>query len=613
MTKTAVADPAFDDSTLDEAVRRAIDAWGPEPTQLLQVLREVQETLGFLPPPALARIGSALGVPIARVRGVVAFYSFLYAEPRGAYRVLLSDNVTDRMRGSQTRLEEMCHRLWVEPGKLSEDGLVSIARTSCIGMGDQAPALLVNGWPVPRVDAARASQLCDLMLSRVPLDEWPRELFVVEDHIHRRDVMLSDPLQPGDAIRAALARGDASGTGPQAMLDEVKSARLLGRGGAGFTTGVKWESCSRQPIEPRVVVCNADEGEPGTFKDRVLLTRYADLVFEGMTVAAWGIKATRGFVYLRGEYRYLLDALRATLARRRREGLLGRGICGRDGFDFDVQVHVGAGSYVCGEASAQVESLEGKRGIPRNRPPRLAERGYLGLPTIVNNVESYCAAALIALHGAEWFRSRGTARSSGTKLLSVSGDCERPGIYEYPLGITVREVLEDSGARDAIAVQAGGPSGVCLGQDEFGRRIAFEDIETGGAFIVFDGSRDMFEVARHFAHFFAHESCGFCTPCRVGTSLLRNLMDKIRDGKGSQYDLLTIEELGRLLANASHCGLGESAGRPLLGTLQRFRPAYERRLGSPAVEPAFDLDGALARARRMTGRDDPGAHLGETP
>jgi len=607
-----VTAPEFDDAILDEAVRRAIDAWGREPTQLLQVLREVQESLGFLPPPALARIAGALGVPIARVRGVVAFYSFLYAEPRGVYRVLFSDNVTDRMRGSASRLAEMCHRLWVEPGKLSEDGLVSIDRTSCIGMGDQAPAVLVNGRPVPRVDAERASQLCDLMLSRVPLTEWPRELFVVEDHIRRRDVMLSDPLQPGDAIRAALARGDASGTGPQAMLDEVKNARLLGRGGAGFTTGVKWESCSRQPIEPRVVVCNADEGEPGTFKDRLLLNRYADLVFEGMTVAAYGIRATRGFVYLRGEYRYLLDALRETLERRRRDGLLGRSICGRQGFDFDVQIHVGAGSYVCGEASAQVESLEGKRGIPRNRPPRLAERGYLGLPTIVNNVESYCAAALIALHGADWFRSRGTSRSSGTKLLSVSGDCERPGIYEYPLGITVREVLEDSGARGAIAVQAGGPSGVCLGQDEFERRIAFEDIETGGAFIVFDGSRDMFEVARHFAHFFAHESCGFCTPCRVGTSLLRNLMDKIRDGKGSQHDLLTIEELARLLAGASHCGLGESAGRPLLGTLQRFRPAYERRLGSPAVEPAFDLDGALARARRMTGRDDPGAHLGET-
>jgi [NiFe] hydrogenase diaphorase moiety large subunit len=602
-----------DAASTDSAVEDALRAWGREPTQLLQVLREVQESLGFLPPPALARIASALGVPIARVRGVVAFYSFLHAKPRGAYRVLFSDNVTDRMRGSEDRLREFGQRLWVEPGKVSQDGLVSLGRASCIGLDDHAPALLVNGRPIADVDVARATLLGDLILARVPLAEWPPELFVVEDQVRRADVMLTDPIRPGEAIRAAITRGEADGTGPQATLEEIKAARLLGRGGAGFTTGVKWESCSRQPVTPRVVVCNADEGEPGTFKDRLLLGRYADLVFEGMTVAAWGIGATLGFVYLRGEYRYLLDALRETLERRRRDGLLGKAICGREGFDFDVQIHVGAGSYVCGEASALVESLEGKRGIPRNRPPRLAEKGYLGLPTIVNNVESYCTAALIVLHGADWFRSRGTARSSGTKLLSVSGDCERPGVYEYPLGVTVREVLEDAGARGTIAVQAGGPSGACLGQDEFERRIAFEDIETGGAFIVFDGSRDMFEVARHFAHFFAEESCGFCTPCRVGTSLLRNLMDKIRDGKGSVHDLNAIEELGRLLGKASHCGLGESAAKPLLGTLRRFRPAYERRLGSSAVEPAFDLDGALARARRMTGRDDPGAHLGETP
>jgi len=592
-------------------VERAVAEWGREPTSLLQVLRVTQEALGWLPPGALERVSAVLGVPIARVRGVVAFYAFLYAEPQGEYRVLFSDDVTDRMRSSGDRLREMGERLWVEPGRVSEDGLVSLGRTSSIGLNDHAPALLVNGRPVPDVDAARAALICDLILARTPQSLWPAELFRVEDTVRRSDVLLNDPLRPGEGIRAALERGDAAGNGPQATLDEIKAARLLGRGGAGFTTGVKWESCSRQPVTPRVVVCNADEGEPGTFKDRLLLGRYADLIFEGMTVAAWGIGAAQGFVYLRGEYRYLYDALEATLARRRRDGLLGRSICGREGFDFDVRVHVGAGSYVCGEASALVESLEGKRGIPRNRPPRLAERGYLGRPTIVNNVESYCTAALIVKHGADWFRSRGTERSSGTKLLSVSGDCERPGVYEYPLGVSVRQVLEDCGARDTMAVQAGGPSGVCLGQDDFDRRIAFEDIETGGAFVVFDGSRDVFEIARHYAHFFAEESCGFCTPCRVGTSLLRKLMDKIRDGKGSQHDLRTIEELAALLHNASHCGLGESAGRPLLGTLERFRPAYERRLGSTAGEPAFDLDGALARARRMTGRDDPGAHLGE--
>ncbi|MCU0976543.1 MAG: NAD(P)H-dependent oxidoreductase subunit E [Steroidobacteraceae bacterium] len=597
------------DDAAATALERALARWGREPVRLLQVLREVQEALGWLPPPALTAVSRALGVPLAQVRGVVAFYSFLHAEPRGEYRLLFSDDVPDRMAGSGQRLAEMCERLWLEPGKLSEDGLVSVERTPALGLCDQAPALLVNGRPVTRLTAARAGQVCELVLARVPLEAWPADLFEVEDHVRRRDVLLGDDTRPGEALDAAFARGDAAGLGPQSLLDEIKAARLLGRGGAGFTTGVKWESCSRQPVTPRVVVCNADEGEPGTFKDRLLLRRHFDLVVEGMTLAAWAIGATLGFVYLRGEYRWLLDSLEATLARRREAGLLGRSIRGRPGFDFDIEIHVGAGSYVCGEASALVESLEGKRGIPRNRPPRLAEVGYRGLPTIVNNVESYCAAALIARHGADWFKSRGTARSSGTKLLSVSGDCARPGIYEYPFGVAVREVLADCGGEGAIAVQAGGPSGACLGQDEFGRRVAFEDIETGGALVVFGPERDMFEVARHYAHFFAEESCGFCTPCRVGTSLLKTLVDKVAEGKGTPRDLAEIERLGGVLRTASHCGLGESAPRPLIDTLRRFRPAWERRLGSSSMEPSFDLDGALARARRMTGRDDEGAHL----
>ncbi len=537
----------LDLSGLDACVDAAIDAWGGEPTHLLQVLREIQERYNHVPPAAVERVAARLRTSIARVRGVIGFYDFLSDRPSGLYRIVFSDEVVDRMRGSHLLQEQMCRTLWIEPGKLSEDGLVSVAKTAALGLGDQGPSLLVNGRPVTNLDAARIEQMCNFILERRAVDEWPAEWFAIDDRIRRRDAILEDASQPGDAIRAAMARADAAASGPQAVLDEIKAASLLGRGGAGYTTGLKWESCRRQKIEPRVVVCNADEGEPGTFKDRVLLTRRAELVVEGMTVAALGIGATQGFIYLRGEYRYLLESLRAVLARRRQEGLLGRAILGRPGFDFDVAIHCGAGSYVCGEASALIESLEGKRGIPRNRPPRLAERGYLGRPTIVNNVETYCAAAQIALHGAEWFRRRGTARSSGTKLISVSGDCERPGVYEYPLGVSIREVLADCGARDTIAVQCGGPSGTCVDQDEFDRRIAFEDIESGGAFMVFDASRDLFEVARHFAHFFADESCGFCTPCRVGTSLMRRVMDKIHDGKGSEHDLQTLGELQRMV------------------------------------------------------------------
>jgi [NiFe] hydrogenase diaphorase moiety large subunit len=297
------------------------------------------------------------------------------------------------------------------------------------------------------------------------------------------------------------------------------------------------------------------------------------------------------------------------LARRRAENLLGSQILGQAGFDFDIDIHLGAGAYVCGEESALIESLEGKRGVPRNRPPYPVTHGYLQKPTTVNNVETFCAAALIARNGGEWYRSIGTAKSAGTKLLSVAGDCARPGIYEYPFGTTVRRVLEDCGAEHTLAVQISGPSGVCIDASEFDRRIAFEDLPTAGAFTVFDASRDMFEVARNYAHFFAHESCGFCTPCRVGTAMLRDTMDKVAAGQGTPYDLAEIEKLDKVLRMSAHCGLGHTACNPTLDTLKRFRPVYERRLKSLDFVPAFDLDGALATARRMTGRDDAGAHL----
>ncbi|MDX1697808.1 MAG: NADH-ubiquinone oxidoreductase-F iron-sulfur binding region domain-containing protein, partial [Thiohalobacterales bacterium] len=299
----------------------------------------------------------------------------------------------------------------------------------------------------------------------------------------------------------------------------------------------------------------------------------------------------------------------AVMEHRRAVGLLGSDICNEPGFDFDIELHLGAGAYVCGEESALIESLEGKRGIPRNRPPYPVTHGYLQQPTTVNNVETFCAAALVALHGGEWYRSIGIPGSAGTKLLSVSGDCAYPGIYEYPFGVTVRQVLDDCGAERTQAVQISGPSGTCIDATELDRRIGFDDLPTAGAFMVFDESRDIFEVARNFTHFFAHESCGFCTPCRVGTTLLRNLMDKLHRGKGSRHDLNRIFRLNSQLEFASHCGLGHTACNPLLDTIKRFRPAYEQHLESLEFEPAFDLDGALERARAMTGRTDAGAYL----
>jgi len=586
------------------ALEALLQRHGRDPHALLQLLRELQAEHGWLPRATLAQVAAALGLTPAQVEGVAGFYRFLHTQPVGRYRILFSDNITDRMLGSEALMADLCRRLGVAPGRVSDDGRVSVARTSCTGLCDQGPALLINHHAVvTRLDAARVAQLAGLVRGGVPVAQWPAEWFEVQDQVRRADVLLAEPPAPGAALSAALARGIPG------MLSEMKLSNLRGRGGAGFATGLKWSLCRQAQGSEHVVVCNADEGEPGTFKDRVLLTRHADAVLEGMTIAAWLIGARRGFVYLRGEYRYLLERLEAVLQRRRDAGLLGTAILGRAGFDFDVRIHVGAGAYVCGEESSLIESLEGRRGTPRIRPPFPVQSGYLGQPTIVNNVETFCAAVHIALQGGAWWASIGTPKSAGTKIHSVSGDCERPGLYEYPFGTRIGRILEDCGARDTQAVQVGGPSGLCLSAFEFGRRIAFEDVPTAGAFMVFDRSRDMFEVARCFAHFFAHESCGFCTPCRVGTALVVKRMDKLAAGHGSRHDIDVLFELDKLMHGATHCGLGATACNPLRDTIAKFRPAYERHLKSLYFEPGFDLDAELSIARHLTGRDDPGAHL----
>ena len=576
---------------------------GHQAVNLMQILRETQEHFGWLHPDAIDYLTQQLNVPYTKIEGMASFYAFFYLQPRGKYRMLFSDNISDRMLGNQFLMERMCRNLWVEPGKTSEDGLVSIAVTSCTGMCDQGPALLVNNLAVPNLTEQRVDAICELIRGEVPLTSWPAEYFQVADNIRRQDLLLEQGFVPGSALAAALQRG------PEGVLAEIKASSLRGRGGAGFSTAIKWEACRNAPGAAHYVVCNADEGEPGTFKDRVLLNSYADKVFEGMTLCAYVIGANQGMLYLRGEYRYLLDQLNAVLKRRRENNLLGTSILGQAGFDFDIEIHLGAGAYICGEESALIESLEGKRGTPRNRPPFPVTHGYLNQPTVVNNVETFAATCHIALQGGAWYAAIGTPKSAGTKLLSVSGDCTRPGIYEYPFGVSVRQVLEDCGARDPQAVQISGPSGVTLAADEFDRVIAFEELPTAGAFMVFDTRRDMFEVARNFVHFFAHESCGFCTPCRVGTSLLKNLMDKLHNGHGSPYDFNEIEKLNRILLSMSHCGLGHTACNPVLDTIAKFRPAYTRRLQQQDFTPAFSLDWSLQAARQMTGRDDSGAHL----
>jgi [NiFe] hydrogenase diaphorase moiety large subunit len=583
-------------------------------TELLQILREVQASLLCIAPSTMRSIADALKIPLTQVQAATEFYSFLSSEPVGRFDIRMSDSITDHMLGSREIADYLCEKLDIGAGQTRSDGAVSFHFTSCTGLCDQGPAALVNGLALSRLDSARIDRIAELVNSDTPLSEWPPEFFHVEDNIRQSSLLLEGALEPGAAIRQALSRGR------DATFDELEQSGLRGRGGAGFNTAWKWRFCYEGPEEDpfcpvdktaseRFVVCNADEGEPGTFKDRVLLNTYAHEVFEGMTVCAALVGARQGYLYLRGEYLHLHEPLLRVLEERRRLNLLGANIAGQDDFDFDIKIHLGAGAYICGEESALIESLEGKRGTPRNRPPYPVTHGYLGKPTVVNNVETFVSAARIALYGGAWFAAKGTEKSKGTKILSISGDCARPGIYEYPFGATIAEILTDCGATETLGVQIGGPSGTFISAHEFDRKLAFEDLATGGSFIVFNQTRDVLEITRNFTHFFAHESCGFCTPCRVGTSLLRNMLDKICEGHGTPYDLVELTHLAKLVKTTSHCGLGQTAANPILSTLERYPDLYEKRLGAINFEPGFDLDGALGVSRRLTGRDDAHAHL----
>ena len=589
-------------SGIGDTVARALKRHGSNPTHLLQILREIQEETDWISPELEREIATALCVQVTKVQSVVQFYSFLYDRPRGRYRILFSDNITDRMFGNSALIEHMLKRLKLHRGQTSADGAVSVDTTSCTGMCDQGPALLINNRAVTRLTFRRIDEICELIRSGAPVTEWPEEYFRVDDNIRRRETLLTS-IEPGVALDAAIARGR------QGMMDEMKRSKLRGRGGAGFPTGTKFEGARNAPGAEKYIVCNADEGEPGTFKDRVLLNSYAVRVLEGMAISGFAVGSTKGFIYLRGEYRHLLDKLRAEIDLMRGAGRLGTAIRGCPGFDFDIEIHMGAGGYVCGEGTAMVESLEGKPGRPRVRPPSMVSVGYLGKPTVVDNVETLAHVTEIAIEGGSSFAKRGTKTSTGTKLISVSGDCLRPGVYEYQFGVTISRVLEDCGANAVTAIQIGGASGVCLTPDEFSRRIAFEDMSTAGAFMIFGPDRDLFEVARNFAHFFAHESCGFCTPCRVGTAIQRNIMDKIAEGRGSRYEINDLMRLVDFMKRTSHCGLGETAGNAVRDTLNKFRPSYERRITAHDFAPAIDLEAALEPARRITARDDAEAHL----
>ena len=581
-----------------------------DPTRLMDIVRTVQEQFGCVSEETIDEIAGILSIPRVEIEGLVTFYSFLSTEPKGNIVIRLCNDIIDRMFGADVIAEAFSRELGINFGETTSDGEISLEYTPCIGMCDQAPAALINNEVITYLSTDRVKEIVKTLkksgnpkklISRLGDGNNAQDLVrsMVHNNIRKKgDVIFAD-YEENKGLKKALAMS------PVEVINEIKTARLRGRGGAGFPAGIKWEFTRNAEGEKKYIICNADEGEPGTFKDRVLLTELPDRLFEGMTLAGYAIGAEEGILYLRGEYAYLYDFLKHVIEERTKNGLLGNDILGKKGVHFHIRIQMGAGAYVCGEETALISSCEGFRGDPKNRPPFPAQKGYLGNPTVVNNVETFCAVVRVLDMGAGWFAELGSKGSAGTKVLSISGDCSRPGVYEYPFGISVRQLLKDVGAEDAKALQIGGPSGQMISEADFEKTICYDDLATGGSVVVFGQDRDILEIVDYYMDFFIDESCGYCTPCRVGNVLLKRYLEKIMKGNGEADDLRILEELGKTVKTMSRCGLGQTSPNPILSTLQKFRPVYESLLkeGEEGFQPSFNIQDALADSKRIAGHD----------
>ncbi|OGV62524.1 MAG: NADH:ubiquinone oxidoreductase [Lentisphaerae bacterium RIFOXYC12_FULL_60_16] len=594
---------------LEVRVRAICQAHENNRTRLMDIVNAVQNEFGYVPGCALDAIAKECGTQRVAVQSLVSFYAFHSELPKGRHVIRLCNDIVDQFQDVQAVADAMVDEAGVPFGQTTPDNLLHLEWTPCIGMSDQAPAAIVDDVIFPRLTPAKAKALvkalkagksCAELAGRTGDGNNSHRL--VKSAVHnnlrlRGDVIFAD-YHPGSGLAKALAMS------PAEVVRDVKTSRLRGRGGAGFPTGMKWDFARQTDNRNKYVICNADEGEPGTFKDRVILTECPELLFDGMTIAGYATGSAHGILYLRAEYAYLKAFIEDLLAKRHKKGLLGKDVAGKTGFNFDIRIQMGAGAYICGEETALISSCEGRRGDPKNRPPFPAQKGYLECPTIVNNVETFCCAARILQEGPGWFAQKGSKGSPGTKLLSVSGDCEKPGVYEVPFGIQLQDLLEMVGADHPAAVQIGGPSGSLVGKAEFNRTICYDDLATGGSVMIFNQKRDVLKIAMYFLDFFIEESCGYCTPCRVGNVLIRERLGRFLNGTAESADLDYLTRLGTTVKFMSRCGMGQTSPNPVLTTLKNFPDAYRSRVKErkDKFQPTFDIGAALVDSQALAGR-----------
>ena len=546
------------------SIKPAIESYLPMGRAgLLPALHAAQKIYGWISEPVAAEIARSLRVPLADVHGVIEFYSLFYNEPTSRRVIRVCADVACALKGGDKVLEQLCSQHGLKPRQTTGDLSLTIEPSPCLGLCEHAPAV----WTM---DEGRSTTGDGTKAENRPLSMVYGSIRMLTPNCGNGTTSL-------EAYGDYVALKKAFTMKPEEVVAEVKASGLVGRGGAAFPTGIKWEGAAKAAGDQKYIICNADESEPGTFKDRILLLDDPHRTIEGMRIAAFAIGATKGYIYIRGEYPYIAPVLENALTEARSAGYLNE--------KFDIEIRVGAGAYICGEETALFESIEGKRGFPRIKPPFPTTHGVFGKPTVVNNVESLCNIPLIIGLGASAYRKIGTEKSPGPKLFCVSGDVTKPGLYEAPFGMTLRELLDLAGGvannKKLRSVLFGGAAGAFATSEHLDVKMTFEDLRAAGlplgsgVVMVFDETRDMRAVLQSLGHFFAHESCGKCYPCQMGTQRQMEILDRVAAGKTLDGDLIRLQDVGWTMTDASLCGLGQTAASATLSAMKLWPELFE--------------------------------------
>jgi [NiFe] hydrogenase diaphorase moiety large subunit len=582
-------------------------------SDLMNILWDIQKKRRYISHDDKTKIATKFNMSRMELEGVISFYHFFHRKHAGKFTIYLNCATISKLHNYQVVKEAFEEELGIKIGNVTKDGLFGFFKTSCIGLSDQESSALINFHAFTHLTPIKVKKIISKLReghSVESLCNYPKDN--IQYKPQEEKAVFFKPYKPGKALKKL------KGFTPDEVIELVKKSKLSGRGGAFFPTGVKWQFCKNNASDQKYIICNADEGEPGTFKDRVLMNKYPGLLLEGMAIAGYAVGATQGSIYLRAEYLYLRDKLKETINEFNEKGLLGKDILGIKGFDFEINIHIGAGAYICGEETALIASMEGKRGEPTTKEFFPVEKGYLGKPTIVNNVETLCAVPRIMEMGVDKYLTIGTKATPGTKLLSVSGDCKKPGVYEIEWGMKLKEFLDLIEAKDPHYILFNGYAGEFLSSIDFDREISGENLlaehmqfsfkdpieysqkmsgvglRSGGSFMVFNSERDLLSILKNITKFFIAESCGICVPCRTGNYLLNKKINKIMLCNADGEDLEEIKDWSTIIKQSSRCGLGKTSTTALLTALLKFPEDFQKcLLAQSDINQSFSLEKAV--------------------